>query len=561
VRSHLTSTIGSLGAACIAAAALVAAAPATASRTQESILQDDPQLLEASSAQLDQRLALLKAIGVDRLRVSVLWSNIAPARTSQQKPDFPLGGPRDPRAYPRNAWTPYDNIAVVAKKYDLALLFTLTGPAPAWATPGTQEREGLYRPNPRDFRDFATAVGVRYSGLYPVNDRFPSGTNGMPIKIGPIEIGGTPPEQPAARLPRVDAWSIWNEPNYPSWLRPIWVENGPRRVRDMIAAAPHHYRRLVDAAWTGLGESGHGQDLFLIGETSPRGAKKPSQLGNAMPPAEFARELYCLRASFKPYSGRAAARRDCPTNGSERRTFRATHPGLFKAGGFAHHPYSLDRRGWMKPTWRHPIRDNVPIANLGHLTRTLDRAARRWGSRAAMPIWITEYGYQTKPPDPLVGVAPGRQGPLSAWGEDMAYRNPRVASIAQFLFVDDGPVPGFSGNDPRRWISWQSGLFSSDRRPKPSLDDYLRPIHLSQRRRAVRVFGGYRAAPTGAPLSARIDYAAEGSGWQALRSMTVHNRRGYLSATVRVPRSGRLRIVWRDPLTQGLVASRPMPVR
>jgi hypothetical protein len=281
-----------------------------------------------------------------------------------------------------------------------------------------------------------------------------------------------------------------------------------------------------------------------------------------MPPAEFVRELYCLRANFRPYTGRAAVRRDCPANSSERSGFRQQHPGLFKAGGFAHHPYSLDRRGWMKPTWRHPIKDNVPIANLGRLTRTLDRATSRWGSQAKpMPIWITEYGYQTKPPDPLVGVAPGRQGPLTAWGEDMAYRNPRVASIAQFLFVDDGPVPGFTGNDPRRWISWQSGLYSSDRRPKPSLKDYLTPIHLSQRGRGVRVFGGYRAAPTGAALPARIDYAARGSAWQTLRDLTVHNRRGYLSAQVRVPRAGKLRIVWRDPATQRLVPSRSAAVR
>jgi len=330
----------------------------------------------------------------------------------------------------------------------------------------------------------------------------------------------------------------------------------------MVAAAPHHYRQLVDAAWAGLTDSDHGRDLILIGETSPRGAKKPSQLGNAMPPAEFARELYCLRASFEPYAGRPAERRNCPRDARERRGFRQAHPGLFRARGFAHHPYSLDRRGWEKPTWRHPLKDNVPIGNLNRLLRTLDRAASAWGSRAKrMPIWITEYGYQTRPPDPLVGVRPDRQGPLTSWGEQMAYSNPRVASIAQFLFVDDGPVPGFTGRDPRRWISWQSGLYGEDRRPKPALADYLRPIHTSQRGRSVRVFGGYRAAATGVVLTARIQYSEASGRWRALRALTVRNRRGYLSATVRVPRSGRVRILWRDPATGSLVASRAVPVR
>ena len=138
----------------------------------------------------------------------------------------------------------------------------------------------------------------------------------------------------------------------------------------------------------------------------------------------------------------------------------------------------------------------MPIANLGRLIRTLDRAIVRWGSgRSRTPIWITEYGYQTKPPDPLIGVAPSRQGPLTAWGEYMAYRNPRVASIAQFLYVDDGPVPGFFGRDPRRWISWQSGpLLPQHAAQARRSHDYLRPIHVSQRGRAVRVFGGYRPA-------------------------------------------------------------------
>jgi len=564
LHTNLTRNLSRVSAASLAAAAaLVSATPAAASRTQQSILQDDPQVLGVSASQLDERLAQMKSIGVDRLRVSVLWSNIAPARDRQEKPRFPAPGPTSPKSYPSNAWKPYDNIALLARKHGLGLLFTLTGPAPAWATPGTHEREGIFRPSPSDFREFATAVGTRYSGLYPVDDRTPQEPKGgTPIEIGPIEVGGTVPEGPMPRLPRVSAWSIWNEPNYPSWLRPVWLENSPRRVTDMVAAAPHHYRALLDAAWAGLGDSTHGRDLFLIGETSARGAKKPSQLGDAMAPAEFARELYCLKADLKPYAGAAAIARGCPASSRERRAFRGAHPGLFKAAGFAHHPYSLDRGGWQRPTWRHPIKDNVPIANLDHLLRMLDGAAARWGSRGKpMPIWITEYGYQTRPPDPLVGVKPARQGPLSSWGEYIAYRNPRVASIAQFLVVDDGPVPGFSGNDPRRWISWQSGLYTEDRRPKPSLQDYLRPVHTSRRGRTLQVFGGYRPAATGVALFARVQYSTGDGRWSRLRSLTVRNRRGYLSTRVRVPRAGLVRILWRDPNNGAMVASRAVSVR
>ena len=509
------------------AAALAPGAPAGASATQESLLQDDPQILGAPPQQLEHRLRFLKAIGVDRLRVSVFWSNIAPAATSQGRPRFPQPGPRFPQAYPTGAWEPYDNIVVLAKRHGLDLLFTLTGPAPAWATPGRHGREGLFRPDARDFQDFATAVGLRYSGLYPIRDR-----NGR-----------------LHRLPRVNGWSVWNEPNFPSWLLPIWVDNRPRRTEDMVAAAPHHYRKLVDAAWAGLKISGHERDLILIGETSPRGQKRPRQLLKSMPPAEFVRELYCMQADLTPYTGAAASRRGCPASRRARREFSREHPALFKASGYAHHAYSLEGRRWRNPTWRPALEDNVPIGNLGRLTRTLDHAAFLWGGRRRerMGIWITEYGYQTTPPDPVSGVAPARQGPLTSWGEYMAYRNPRVASIAQFLFLDDRPVLGLDEEDERRWISWQSGLFTQDSRFKPFFLHYLRPIHTIQRGRAVRVFGGYRPGPNGVPILARIEYSAGAGRWQTLRNLLVRNPRGYVDAVVRVPTAGFVRILWRDP--------------
>ena len=183
--------IGRLAAACLASVAMLAPAPAArASTTQESVLQDDPQLLGVPPVELDKRIRFLKAIGVDRLRVSVFWENVAPGRHRQTKPDFPAPGPSFPASYPLGAWEPYDNIVLIASRYKLDLLLTLTGPAPAWATPGRHRREGLFRPNPRDFLDFATAVGRRYSGLYPAGDRSANPPPRFPpLRIGGLEIG------------------------------------------------------------------------------------------------------------------------------------------------------------------------------------------------------------------------------------------------------------------------------------------------------------------------------------------------------------------------------------
>ena len=71
-----------------------------------------------------------------------------------------------------------------------------------------------------------------------------------------------------------------------------------------------------------------------------------------------------------------------------------------------------------------------------------------------------------------------RQGPLSSWGEYLAYRNPRVASIAQFLLIDDKPIDGLA-TSRKGWITWQSGLYTRDGRPKPALAEYKAPIHVT----------------------------------------------------------------------------------
>ena len=328
----------------------------------------------------------------------------------------------------------------------------------------------------------------------------------------------------------------------------------------MVAAAPHHYRNLLDAGWAGLRTSGHGGDLILIGETAPRGGKKPSQLGNSMPPAEFVREMYCVKANLRPYTGEQARQRDCPATGAARRAFRRRHPGLFNASGYAHHAYSLDRRTWRDPTWRHPLKDNVPIGNLSRLTRTLDRAGFAWGGGRRMNIWITEYGYQTTPPDPVAGVEPERQGPLTAWGEYMAYRNPRVASIAQFLFVDDKPILRYAEEDPKRWMTWQSGLFTQDARPKPFLRDYILPLYLAQDGLTVRVFGAYRPGAAGAAVDGRIEWSRGDGQWLPLRGFRVTNARGYVNTTVTVPGPGLVRINWRDPVRGSIIPTTPQRV-
>ena len=481
-----------------AAAAASFPAPAVAAPDQEAIFMDDNELVYGTEEGVDAAVRTMRELGADRLRASVFWRSVAPAAESRARPEFGPGGAADPAAYPDGAWKRYDRIVEAAARHGLEVYFTITGPGPIWASSQPSRDEPMYEPSPAEFRAFATAVGRRYPG--------------------------------------VRMWSIWNEPNQPGWLRP--------QTRGGLPTSPRLYRELQDAGYAGLADSGHGGDTYLLGETAPRGAKTITHV-SPMRPLLFIRELYCLDSRLRPYRGHRAAIRGCPVDAAGRRRFAADHPGLFKATGWAHHPYALE----VRPSKPERIRDQVTLSVLGRLTNTLDRIARRYRKPAGLGLWLTEYGYQTNPPDPIVGVSWARQAAYLAEAEHIAYRNGRVRALAQFLLVDDGPNTKVSQSSPRYWGStFQSGLVTKQGTRKPAFEGYQRPIHLIRRGRGrLRVFGALRPASNGAQLGARIEFMPRGGGgWRTVREVRTSNPRGYLVAHVRAPGPGFWRIAWSE---------------
>jgi len=511
--------------------ALALPAPATASQTQETVLQDDPKVIfPDSTVALDRMFRTLSDLGVDRIRVSVLWDLFGPEPKSKEPPSFPEE-PNDPASYEPDAWERYDRIVRLAAKHKLAVLFNPTGPAPAWAAarkPGGVVARYVKNPDPAAFGDFVEALGRRYDGSWP------------------------DPQRPGAMLPAVDHWSIWNEPNYPSWLWPQWRGRGRKRVPN----SPRLYRRLADAAYLGLVRSGHRSDTVLLGETAPGGGRRKGQR-----PLEFVRELYCLNRRFQPYHGRQARLRGCPTTAASRGRFVSYHPVLFQAQGWAHHAYSVH----YAPTYHHPDRQSVTIGDLPRLTRTLDRVLLRWGNTELEPsIWVTEHGYQTHPPDPYATVSPRRQALWITQADFLTYLNPRVDSVAQFLLYDDRPRAKYRNMRKRRktyWGTWQSGLLTASGARKPAFDAYRLPLWVSPMRvregRPVRVWAQYRPGAPDAVLTARVEFLERGTEeWSTLAETSLSNERGSLDIDVRVPAPGALRVVWTDP-----AKSKPQPTR
>lgn len=481
----------------LAACALLSALPAaaSASRGQEATFQDDNRLIYATDADRAATLDTLQALGADRLRLTVLWSAVAPDPASRTRPDFDAG---NPDAYAKGIWHNYDAAIKGALARGMKVNLDVTGPAPLWATqaPPREDIADTFEPSPAEFHSFVVAVGRRYSGTWADPD------------------GGT--------LPRVGYWSIWNEPNVSGWLTPTWQRAGS----GWFARSASLYRELLDAAYTALDGSGHGGDTVLFGETAPAGSNSKN-VKRAMTPMAFVRALYCVDRKLRRLKGTGATRLDC---GSSPRAFRKAHPALFHATGYAHHPYQLLLPPGVKPR----NRDHVTIGVLGRLTSALDRIQRRYGSHRKLPLYLTEFGYQT-PPDPY-GVPLRYQGSFLNHAEHIASRNRRVRTLSQFLLDDDG--------EPIR-KTFQSGLRTNAGIDKPALAAYRMPFWLRGKGHRRKIWGLLRPAAPGTHERALIQFRRDGSKrWRTIRTVTAKGRRNVYTATLRLRRDGALRVAW-----------------
>lgn len=455
----------------------------------------------------------LKRLGVDRVHVYLHWADIAPDPTSRHRPHFAA---QDPGAYPAAGWAPFDAVIRDAQERGMGIDLDLVPPPPAWAAgrgapdPATQPE---WRPSAPMFGQFVHAVGTRYSGHYV-------------------------PSSSSKPLPRVEFWSIWNEPNLGQQLAP------EVKPHTQIELAPGLYRGLVDAAWSAFGASGHGHDTILIGEIAPAGIRTGVVgLFNNMPPLRFLRALYCVGGDYKPLRGTAARERDCPATAAAGARFAAAHPGLFKASGFADHPYPQGLPP-NEPTPNEP--DYAELAQIGKLERTLDTMQEVYGSHTRFPIWSTEFGYQTTPPDTEGGtVSPTEAAFYLNWSEYLTWLDPRQRSYDQYQLVD-APAGNFA-----------TGLLFASGQPKPGYDAYQMPIFLPVTSTAhghpLVVWGDVRPAPDAARATHRgqrveIQFKpSSGGAYTTEQTVRLTGPHGYFEVSQTFPASGSVRLRWTPP--------------
>ncbi len=210
-------------------------------------------------------------------------------------------------------------------------------------------------------------------------------------------------------------WTTWNEPNHPSFLLPQWERVGGR----WEPSSPHLYREMHNEAYASIKRI-NSQNQVLLGGTAALGssARGPTR---GIPPLRFLRELACVDRR-----GRPLERPECD----------GFQP--LQADGYAHHPYSL----YDSPDASSPNPDDVMLGDLDRLSTELERLHSAGRITTRLPVFVTEYGYETNPPDVIRGVSLRQQARYHGLATFLAWKRADVSLFAQFLLNDVAPPKG-----------------------------------------------------------------------------------------------------------------------
>lgn len=258
----------------------------------------------------------------------------------------------------------HDRLVAAAAARGMRVQFSLTG-TPRWG--GSTKATDTLRPSAARFATFAARVAAHYRG-------------------------------------RVGSYSIWNEPNWHTWIRPA-------------RTAPTQYRALYTAGYKAIKQADPAAKV-LIGELAPH-VNPPQSIG----PLTFLQKLGCKRC--KP----------------------------LVTDGVALHPYEFKHA----PSWRGVRAGSVTIGTLGRMTTELRRLAKRGVLKqpggGAPPVHLTEFGYFASGPRATPKRLRARWMPQAF---QIALRNPRVRQMTLFGLIRN---PG---------ESWDVGIVARSGRPEPA---------------------------------------------------------------------------------------------
>jgi hypothetical protein len=338
------------------------------------------------------------------LRVNMYWGGNKWAVANSKPTD--ATDPGDP-AY---SWAIYDRLVQYATNDRIKVVFSIVG-TPGWANGG--KKANVAPTKPADLQNFAHAAAERYSGYWT-----PPSWQYQPT----LGINGNQP------LPVENLWTAWNEPNNPVFLTPQYTKsNGKYVVQSAVT-----YAKLCNAVYRGV----HGVlispekgpipgEKVACGVTDPKGNDQPNS----------------ARPSVDPLTFLTAAK----------------HAGMGPFDAYAHNPYPS--AGTELPSYvpTGKTRRRIQMGNLGILMGLL---TKYYGNKH---LWITEYGYQTNPPDKTIFATTwAKQALYMKQAVALARALPRIDMFVWYLLKDETKKTG-----------WHSGLETVSGQHKPSWNAFI----------------------------------------------------------------------------------------
>jgi hypothetical protein len=488
---------------------LLTPSAASASSTQMSIVQDDATFVFGNGRDPEAAVAEAKLLGADAIRVFVTWHSVSPGQDSRRRPaGFDVGDPNS-HGY---QWGMYDTLVDRARRNGLKVLMVLSPAIPYWASEdpsrcphligGYQQlgKSCMWKPSPALFAQFVKAVVRRYGATAP----------------GPL--GG-----------QVALWSLWNEPNLEHY---IWPQLQRSRYGTIDVGAAR-YRQLWLAGWKAIAKyDPPSRNKVLFGETAAISS-----------PVDTLYAALCLDEDGNPFKGRMRTLQGC---GKVQR---------LPIAGLALHPYNNFAIGSVFT--RSHTKDSLAMGYVSRAHKLLDRAARRGRIPGGRGIYVTEFGFQSSPPNPFGdALSLTRQAAAINEADRLFFGDRRVRSVAQYELYDVGN-PG----------EFNTGLRFADGKAKPSLAAYRMPLVVTRRGGGERVEVWGQVRPATGRVRPVVEHVGGGpSGEDVVVGRPLTNAAGYYRFFIsrRCAVCMRLRASWTGPdgkLLSSRVATAGQPIK
>jgi hypothetical protein len=453
--------------------ALVVPAGASATRGLTTGFEDGDQFQASASADRTLWLGRASDAGAGIVRLAVIWPAISAGPTRPVDPTNPGSTAYD--------FSSVDGAVRDAEARGLKVLLSING-APDYAEePGRPSNVQTFswKPIPSDVADFMQAVAARYSGNFD-----PDGAG------------------PEPQLPAAQAEEVWNEANSSDWITPQYEGKN--------AVGPERYRDMLNASYKSI-KSVNPNMLVLAGATEPYG-DKPG--GARVQPVLFWQQLLCVHPKGK--------------NGKKGKKGKTT---LARTSGctapqfdvLSHHPVNNTGTG---PLSSGPRAGDASTPDLGRIVSVLRGAEKAGTVQGRHPVWVTEFWFDSKPPNP-VGAPLQTQ---ARWLEQSLYLFWKAgASTAINFQIED------STTRPDAHAGYQAGVYFNDGRPKPSLTAFRFPF-VTERvsKSTLRAWG---KSPEAGKLKIQ---RRQGSRWVTVRSLSV-SKGGTFQATLKLSGKQQLR--------------------